>query len=47
MSTLPRNFSWIESSVLAGCGRPESVVELEAVKREGVGAIVILNGHST
>ncbi|MGA3406624.1 MAG: dual specificity protein phosphatase family protein [Candidatus Bathyarchaeia archaeon] len=44
MSTLPRNFSWIESSVLAGCGRPESVAELEAAKREGVGAIVSLTG---
>lgn len=44
MSTLPRNFSWIESSVLAGCGRPESVAELEAAKREGVEAIVSLTG---
>lgn len=44
VSTLPRNFSWIESSVLAGCGRPESVAELEAAKREGVGAIVSLTG---
>jgi atypical dual specificity phosphatase len=44
VSTLPRNFSWIESSVLAGCGRPEGVAELEAAKREGVGAIVSLTG---
>ena len=44
VSTLPRNFSWIEPSVLAGCGRPESVAELEAAKREGVGAIVSLTG---
>ena len=42
MSTLPRNFSWIEPPVLAGCGRPESVTELEAAKREGVEAIVSL-----
>ena len=42
MSSLPRNFSWIEPSVLAGCGRPESVTELEAAKREGVEAIVSL-----
>jgi len=42
MSTLPRNFSWLESSILAGCGRPENVVELEAAKTEGVEAIVSL-----
>ncbi len=39
---LPRNFSWIDPSVLAGCGRPESVTELEAAKREGIEAIVSL-----
>jgi atypical dual specificity phosphatase len=44
VSTLPRNFSWLEPSVLAGCGRPQSVVELEAAKREGVEAIVSLTG---
>ena len=42
MSTLPRNFSWIEPSILAGCGRPESIVELEAAKREGIETIVSL-----
>ena len=42
MSALPRNFSWIESSVIAGCGRPESVTELEAAKREGFKAIISL-----
>jgi atypical dual specificity phosphatase len=42
MSTLPRNFSWIEFSVIAGCGRPESVVELERAKNEGVEAIISL-----
>jgi atypical dual specificity phosphatase len=42
MSTLPRNFSWIEPSALAGCGRPESITELETAKREGVEAIVSL-----
>ena len=44
LSTLPRNFSWLEQSVLAGCGRPQSVVELEAARREGVEAIVSLTG---
>ena len=39
---LPRNFSWIEPSTLAGCGRPESVVELETAKKEGVKAIISL-----
>ena len=42
MSTLPRNFSLIEPSILAGCGRPESIVELEAAKREGIETIVSL-----
>ena len=42
INTLPRNFSWIKPSTLAGCGRPESVAELEAVKREGVEAIISL-----
>lgn len=44
MSTLPRNFSWVEPSILAGCGRPETSIELEAAKREGVQAIVSLTG---
>jgi len=44
MSTLPRNFSWLEPSVLAGSGRPESTTELEAAKREGVAAILSLTG---
>jgi len=39
---LPRNFSWIEPSKLAGCGRPENVDELEAAKSEGIKAIVSL-----
>ena len=42
ISTLPRNFSWIEPTKLAGCGRPENVEELEAAKREGIEAIVSL-----
>ena len=42
VSKLPRNFSWMESSVIAGCGRPESVIELEAAKKEGVAAVVSL-----
>jgi atypical dual specificity phosphatase len=44
MSTLPRNFSWIESPVIAGCGRPESVDELEAAKNQGIEAIISLTG---
>jgi len=42
MSTLPRNFSWVEPSILAACGRPENVVELEAAVAEGVEAIISL-----
>lgn len=44
MSNLPRNFTWLEPLVLAGCGRPESVTELEAAKREGVAAVISLTG---
>jgi atypical dual specificity phosphatase len=41
---LPRNFGWLDRSKLAGCGRPESESELEAVKEEGIAAIVSLTG---
>ena len=41
---LPRNFGWLDSSKLAGSGRPESESELKALKEEGIGAIVSLTG---
>jgi atypical dual specificity phosphatase len=39
---LPRNFSWVERSVIAGSGRPESETELQAVRAEGIRAIISL-----
>jgi len=42
MSTLPRNFGWIEPSKLAGSGRPETLNELEAARIEGIEAVVSL-----
>lgn len=45
-ANLPRNFSWLEHSKLAGCGRPESEDELKALKEQGIGAIVSLTGTS-
>jgi atypical dual specificity phosphatase len=41
---LPRNFGWLERSKLAGSGRPMSEPELEALKVEGIRAIVSLTG---
>ena len=41
---LPRNFSWLERAKVAGCARPESEAELNAVKAQGVQAIVSLTG---
>ena len=43
-TNLPRNFGWFSGTELAGCGRPESEAEMEALKKEGVGAIVSLTG---
>lgn len=43
-NSLPRNFSWLEHSRLAGCGRPESEAELKALKEQGITAIVSLTG---
>lgn len=43
-SALPRNFSWLEKSKIAGCGRPETETELKAVKDQGIRAIVSLTG---
>ncbi len=41
---LPRNFSWLKQGRLAGCAKPETELELKAVKDEGVKAIVSLTG---
>jgi len=43
-SLLPKNFSWLEHSKLAGCARPESEAELKAVKEQGIRAIISLTG---
>ena len=39
---LPRNFSWLEKSTLAGSSRPETEAELLMAKNEGIRAIVSL-----
>lgn len=41
---LPRNFSWVVESKLAGCARPESEAELNGLRSEGVKAIISLTG---
>jgi atypical dual specificity phosphatase len=41
---LPRNFSWLVESKLAGCARPESEAELNGLRSEGVRAIISLTG---
>ncbi|MGA3109611.1 MAG: dual specificity protein phosphatase family protein [Candidatus Bathyarchaeia archaeon] len=41
---LPRNFSWLIESKLAGCARPESEAELNGLRSEGVRAIISLTG---
>jgi atypical dual specificity phosphatase len=41
---LPRNFSWLEPSKIAGCARPVAESELRAVKEQGIKAIVSLTG---
>ena len=43
-SLLPKNFSWLEPSKLAGCARPESEAELKAVKEQGIRAVISLTG---
>ena len=42
--TLPKNFSWLLHSKLAGCARPETEAELKALRREGIRAIISLTG---
>jgi atypical dual specificity phosphatase len=41
---LPKNFSWLEPSKLAGCARPESEPELKALREQGIRAIISLTG---
>jgi len=41
---VPKNFSWLEPSKLAGSARPESEAELKAVREQGILAIVSLTG---
>jgi atypical dual specificity phosphatase len=41
---LPKNFSWLEESKLAGCARPESEAELKELKSEGIKVIISLTG---
>ena len=41
---LPRNFSWLIEEKLAGCGRPESEVELIGLKNAGIKVIISLTG---
>jgi atypical dual specificity phosphatase len=41
---LPKNFSWLEASKLAGSARPESEAELKAVKEQGIRTIISLTG---
>ncbi len=41
---LPRNFSWLVESKLAGCARPELEAELNGLRSKGVKAIISLTG---
>jgi len=41
---LPRNFSWLEESKVAGSARPETAFDLESIKQEGIRAIISLTG---
>ena len=43
-TTLPKNFSWLIESRLAGCARPETESELRALCSVGIRAIVSLTG---
>ena len=43
-TALPKNFSWLIESKLAGCARPESEAELRGLRHQGVRAIVSLTG---
>jgi atypical dual specificity phosphatase len=41
-SSIPENFSWLDSSKLAGSARPENERQLEGLKKLGIKAIVSL-----
>jgi atypical dual specificity phosphatase len=41
---LPRSFGWLERFKIAGCGRPDSEAQLNALKEKGIRAIVSLTG---
>ena len=41
---LPRNFSWLIESKIAGCGRPQTYEEVEGLQRVGIKAIISLTG---
>jgi len=43
-SRLPRNFSWLVESKLAGCARPETEAELRGLRAAGIKAIISLTG---
>jgi atypical dual specificity phosphatase len=43
-AVLPKNFSWLIESKLAGCARPESEAELRALQRVGIKTIISLTG---
>jgi len=41
---LPRNFSWLLESKLAGCGRPETEAEVKGLQGVGIRAVISLTG---
>ena len=41
---LPRNFSWLVESKLAGCGRPETEAEVKGLQDVGIRAVISLTG---
>jgi len=43
-SALPKNFSWLVESKLAGCARPETEAELRGLRDAGIRAIISLTG---
>lgn len=41
---LPRNFSWLIESKLAGSGRPETEAEVKGLQTVGINAVISLTG---
>ncbi len=41
---LPKNFSWLKESKVAGSGRPETEFDFESIKQEGIDTIISLTG---